>query len=531
MSVEQEATDLPETAAPSTVRSRRAAGAAAAPLVGLLLFVVFLTSWALASPVGSSPDEDYHLASIWCAQGDRDGACVVDGDGEGADATYAVPADVRNAPCFAFDPAESAACQRADETGMVETERGNFGAHAGDYPPVFYATMSLFVGPDLERSVLVMRLVNVLIAAAMLAATYVASSVRVRRGVVATVGVTLVPLGAFIVPSINPSSWAVTSALTLFFGVLGFLTAKDRWRAVALALVSVVSLVLAAGSRADASVYSIVGIGAAVVTALSVTGLTRRALVRLPLPVALAAVAAWSYGAAGQAVGGGETVRASVGDFVLVAWDALGYWVGALGMSPLGWLDTSLPAVVWVLVTACFFAVVFVALADVGVWRGAMVAGVALAAVLVPTYIEATSASPAGSVQARYLYPLLILLAAVATTSTERERRDFRLTTVQRWVVVLAVSTAGAVALYTNVRRYVTGDDVIHLRLTPAEWWWEGLPVSPDLVVLAGSAALLVALATASRVLVMTRTDTPHREPDADSGAGRTTAESSSVAA
>ncbi len=518
--MERVAADRSASVSPGTRRSRRAAGAAAAPLVGLLLFVVFLTSWALASPVGSSPDEDYHLASIWCAQGDRDGACVV--DGEGAGATYAVPVDVRNAPCFAFDPAESAACQRADEPGMVETERGNFGAHAGDYPPVFYATMSAFVGPDLERSVLVMRLVNVLVAAAMLAATYVASSGRVRRAVVATVGVTVVPLGAFVIPSINPSSWAVTSALTLFFGVLGFLTARDRWRVVVLALVSVASLALAAGSRADASVYSIVGIGAAVVTALSVTGVTRRALVRLPLPVVLAAVAAWSYLTAGQAVGGGETVRASVGDFVLVAWDALGYWVGALGMSPLGWLDTSLPAVVWVLVTGCFFAVVLAGLAHVGVWRGAMVAGVALAAVVVPTYIEATSASPAGSVQARYLYPLLILLAAVATTSTERERRDFGLTTVQRWVVVLAVSTAGAVALYTNVRRYVTGEDVVRLRLTPAEWWWEGVPFSADVVCLVGTVAFLGAFALTSRILAPGTTPEP-LDPDGSVSPARAT--------
>ena len=36
------------------------------------LFVA-LGSWVLASPVGSSPDDDYHMASIWCGQGVREG--------------------------------------------------------------------------------------------------------------------------------------------------------------------------------------------------------------------------------------------------------------------------------------------------------------------------------------------------------------------------------------------------------------------------------------------------------------------------
>ena len=49
----------------------RAVAAVLAPLAILLA----LLSWGLSSPPGSSPDDDYHLASIWCAAGEVDGRC------------------------------------------------------------------------------------------------------------------------------------------------------------------------------------------------------------------------------------------------------------------------------------------------------------------------------------------------------------------------------------------------------------------------------------------------------------------------
>ena len=39
-------------------------------LTAPLLLLATLAAWALASPVGASPDEDYHLVSGWCATGD-----------------------------------------------------------------------------------------------------------------------------------------------------------------------------------------------------------------------------------------------------------------------------------------------------------------------------------------------------------------------------------------------------------------------------------------------------------------------------
>ena len=60
--------NLGETPA-TTSRSRPGARTVAAWLITCLAAFAALAGWSLASPAGSSPDDDYHLASIWCAQG------------------------------------------------------------------------------------------------------------------------------------------------------------------------------------------------------------------------------------------------------------------------------------------------------------------------------------------------------------------------------------------------------------------------------------------------------------------------------
>jgi len=44
-------------------------------VAGLVCVLVALGAWSVASPVGASPDEDYHLVSIWCSHGERPGLC------------------------------------------------------------------------------------------------------------------------------------------------------------------------------------------------------------------------------------------------------------------------------------------------------------------------------------------------------------------------------------------------------------------------------------------------------------------------
>ncbi len=208
----------------SALRTRR--GLLAKGLGGFFLLMA-LGAWALASPVGASPDEDYHLVSIWCGQGLRDGVC------EAAHIPEArtIPHVLLESPCYNFVPEVSAVCQAEEyavaSEDLVPTERGNF---VGDYPPVFYAAMSVFVGDDISVSVVLIRLVNALVFVLVLGAVYAASTPGLRRALLLGVAVTAVPLAMFLIPSVNPSSWAILAVPSLLVAILGYVTTEDRRR-------------------------------------------------------------------------------------------------------------------------------------------------------------------------------------------------------------------------------------------------------------------------------------------------------------
>ncbi|MCL2422939.1 MAG: DUF2142 domain-containing protein, partial [Micrococcales bacterium] len=318
-----------------------------------VLAIVALVAWAFASPVGSSPDDDYHMVSIWCGQGTVSGFCET-GPEPG---TRKVPLQLLTAPCYAFDSTKSASCQDEFVTkpDLIVSNRGNF---AGAYPPVYYWTMNWFAGRDVIQSVLVMRLFNILLAVAMVTAVVVLSPPGVRRGVIAAACLTAVPLGMFVLSSVNPSAWALTSAFTFTFALVGYLV-TDRRRRWTLAGLAAFSLLLGAGARADGGLYAALGAVIAVLVAWRV-----RARKDLILPVVLAAIGLATFLTAGQTddftrdQGSIPSLFSKLG----VLFDIPSLWVGAAGGTGLGWLDTRVTPAVWVVTWTVVAGVVFAAL-------------------------------------------------------------------------------------------------------------------------------------------------------------------------
>jgi hypothetical protein len=179
-----------------TRRTRQIVAAVLAPLA----LLVALLAWGVSSPPGSSPDEDYHMGSIWCASGPVDGQCELTEDAT----TRELPGDVvKAAACFAFHSGQAATCP-LDETNMEPTTRGNWLDNG--YPPVFYAVMTTFVGPDLSVSIILMRSINALLFVGVLTALFFLLPWRMRHLVVWGSLVALVPLGVFLIPSVNPNN-------------------------------------------------------------------------------------------------------------------------------------------------------------------------------------------------------------------------------------------------------------------------------------------------------------------------------------
>ena len=471
-----------------------------APILAMLTLGV----WAFASPVGAGPDDDYHLASVWCARGGTE-ACGPGDDERSRDMSKAF----RNSVCFARDQVESAQCQ--EEKGLNldgprhVSKRGNF---KGDYPAPYYSTMRVFAGDDLVQSALTMRVVNAAIFVAL--GTLLGWLLLPSRRQTLYWGwlVTMLPLGVFIVASNNPSGWTVTGVGTAFMAALGWFEARD-WRRWPLGAIYVVAVLMAAGSRADGSIYVV---GASAVAGILTLHRHRSWLRKAFLPfmgsllalvlyrtAAIADSAARGSGSGSKGSGGGATVSEPDGGVGLALYNLLqlpDLWTGVWGTWGLGWLDTPVPAVVpWSLVSV-FAVVLFVGAARLVMRKAIAASGVLLVLIVLPVYVLTRSGNTVGEVvQPRYFLPLIVLLAMVLLTATPGARA-LTLTRIQTAVIFACLGGAHSLALQVNIRRYVTGTDVQGLNLDAgAEWWWDGALLGPTATWALGSAAFAGLLA------------------------------------
>jgi len=460
-----------------------------------ILAFIALAAWSVSSPVAATPDEDFHLAAVWCGLGDRGGICENHGD----PVKRAIPAALTDSNCYAFQPEQSAACWNPERPGMTVVPRANVD---GLYPRVFYATMSIFASPNLEASVMAMRLFNSAFAVGLLTAVFWVLPRRLRPPLLVSVLATSVPLGLFMYSSINPSSWALLSAATVWVTAYGATQTRGRQQ-ITLAAFAVLGTVVGAGARADAAAYAVFGVMLAFL--MGIRSL-RKLIVPLTAGAAVIVVAAAFYLSSAQssAVVSGLSNNEPPLSGAQIVFNLLNVptlWTGALGSWGIGWLDTVLPGVVWVLGTAVFAGALFVGITRPD-WRRSVAIVLALVAMwAVPFVLLYQSNALVGTqVQPRYILPLMMIAVGVASLRLDAERAW---SPARILLAGGALTIAASVALRTNIRRYTTGTDGSAANLDAnIEWWWPGAP-SPTVTWIMGSVAfagVFVLLLLAMRV-------------------------------
>ena len=479
-----------------------------------VLAIIALMSWALASPVGSSPDDDFHLPSIWCAAGEKPNECHVAAD----ERRHEVREVLARKPCFAKSAEQSAACLGTSlgdgKNTLVSTSKGNF---HNLYPPVFYQTMNLFVSSNIALSVILMRIVNILLLVGLATVLYVFLPSHRRLPLVWGLAISLVPLGLFMVASTNPSAWAIISAGTFWISLLGYFESSGAKKA-GLGAIAALSAVLGAGARADAAIYVLLAV---VVVVLLTAHLTRRWLISALLPFVLSVTAAVFYFSTQQSavpisgLSGYTNPGGHVSWHYLLFTDLLNVpslWAGVLGSWGLGWLDTNMPAIVWVGGVGCFAALAFAGLVSLSIRKALAVVIVLGALWLFPTYILVRSGAIVGiGVQPRYILPLVIMLAGVVLLQVSGVR--LRLSRGQVVVLVSTLSVINATALYFNMQRYISGAGVTSWNFSAVVRWWWNIPVPPIVVWAAGSLSFAAFLVITARENLLTQpTDMPNQE-------------------
>lgn len=474
------------------LRRSRTAGVVTVALLGFLS----LGAWSLSSAPGSHPDADFHLSSIWCTDIAGSDLCAM----EERNKQKMVPSALPESRCYAQDGNASAACQPLMTTADGrETMTNRLNSVQTLYPTGFYQVHSVFAGDNIDTSVIIMRLVNAALFIGLNVALWLLIPGRLRQPLVLAWFGTMVPLAAFLIPSTNPSSWAIIGVGSAWVALLGYLehTGWQRW---ILGVMFVLFAGLAASSRTDATLFAIASSGVAL---LATDAPFRQLLRRLWIPVIGVVLAGsvifFQRGAIGALSSGFRNTESESFDWGLL-WNNVietpGLWLGVVGGWPwgsLGWLDTPMPQMVTLTSLGVFVALIGLGLSG-ATWRIRLVAALMFVMVwAIPVYLLQISGFLVGAgFQSRYILPLIVVLLGLMLLRPAGHPGIFR----QRTPLVLitgALTIANSLALHHNIRRYVTGLDQPGANLNAErEWWWlafHGTAMTPMTVWALGSLA------------------------------------------
>ncbi len=487
--------------------------------------VAVLGGWLAAAPTGASPDDDYHLTSIWCARGFEDGVCLPNPGGPWDRQTF-VPYAVASMSCTAYDAAISAACQNPVlERDAREFTLGIGGNVDGERAGLYYWTMHTFVSTDFARSFLSIRVANVALALLLIAATMAVARPALRRTVALTWLVGMLPLGLFLMTSVNTSAWGLAGTSTAWANLLTAITPGSPRRRSTAALLAALGATIALGARTEALAHLL--LGAVVVLLLrwaTVPGRrSKRPRRTRTIVLALGAVAVVGGFATtviptpghllallgGVGEGASELSERGLGDpWLAVLLEVPQLWAGGLGDRwGLGWLDTPMPALTSVLTVGVFAALVAVGLRGAAPARGAAAFVAMVGLVLLPTVSLVAAGLVVGEqFQPRHYLPALLLLLGSAVLA-DRRAPGVALGSAARAVFTGGLAIAHAAALHVVIRRYSSGltqGRTLDLG-TGIEWWVA--PIPPMTTWLLASAAFAVLAWLVLGLFVATESD------------------------
>jgi len=479
----------------------------------LLLFVT-LATWSVSSAIGSSPDEDFVLTSVWCGM---PGPSLVDPyvvrlhretvkyDGPFNEKTEFCTFNPRKhkyqlLPSLVAFPQkcyldlgqnESAACQQGLKQSLVEKffESPNQTRYVN--------SIRYFVGVDVEASVAKMRLFNSFLAAVLIISA-TAFFWRKNSDLLLAWLAIIAPVTTFFIGSVNTSSWTLigTSCFTLAF----IAALKNRKHAKIWApagALSIFALWFTNSSRYEGK-YVILLLAAAILYsefAPRRLKLTKKSVLMVSaiLPVIYLIFGYFSrpfdpiniFNDPRVEVSEGITTTANnllVNNIITLP----RFITGFFGSWGLGWFELELTQTVWLFTLQAFLLVIGFALRKSSNTHRLIFGALFAIMCLAILYANQQKFGKIGEyIQPRYFLPFFLGIVIIAAANkTERYPNSLVIT-----VAVLA-TISNSIALRDTIRRYTTGQDVYISKSlnNPIEWWWQFGP-QPETVWLTGTLA------------------------------------------
>ncbi|GAA4153304.1 DUF2142 domain-containing protein [Leifsonia shinshuensis] len=439
--------------------------------------------WALATPIGASPDEPAHIvraASV--ARGQIVGTPSPDGH------VVTVPeyiALTQKDTCFAFKPDVTANCPVAAPAapGALTTATTT----AGLYNPLYYAavgwTSLLFHD---SGGIYAMRLVSAVIASLFAALAFgVLRTLPGRRIAALGFAVAITPMTLFLNASVNPNGIEATATLAVFAGVLAVVIDRRPGLIWHRAVIAGVSGIVAVNARGLSPLWVFV---AAVLPLVLLSGRELGALLRRPAVLtAIGAIAVGAVAALAWTLGSNSLLNAvdnpdqtpqhyaGVGTNPLTgAWLTLTRTVefahGVVGI--FGWLDTPAPAEVYFL-WAALVGLMLLAAFTLLRRRRLLLAGLLLGAfLLLPPIVQGVYITGGGLIwQGRYNLPMFLCMVVGvgvllgesvlegATGPGHWTTAPWASVTWRRlgWIVAVALAFGQFYSFENTLRRYTVG--------------------------------------------------------------------------
>ncbi len=216
----------------------------------LLFFFILITCFSVITPVSAGPDDDFHLASIWCADGKNAKTCSEFTSDEYR--TYGkIPGDLSVLiSCKSRDISISPNCKDDADTGIATFVRVN----NGEYPSIFYKFFNLFVSQDSLKSIIIMRLFNSCLVFLSICFAIALLPIRSSTKILQFSFLLLVPFPLFLLGTNNPQSWSAFLIIPVYFIVSNILVDFNYLKRKILVLQNLflmVTVIMIIGSRGD----------------------------------------------------------------------------------------------------------------------------------------------------------------------------------------------------------------------------------------------------------------------------------------
>ena len=459
--------------------------------------MVTLGSWALSSPPGSGPDDEFHLAGIWCSHVFRKQFCekVANRDYVKVPLVLHRNGGPRTVFCYAGNSRISAGCIRGlDAEAVTKLELTNRVTQSNS--PRFYHLNGYLTSANTNAAILMMRFFQIAIFFALIGFVIYSSGER-RWAIQLALFVGMVPVGLFIIPSTNPSSWAIAGVLSASICAMNFFMSSKRSHRVIAVIGFVVALWFTRNVRTDINIMMAICVTLGVVSGFLIretdhsnkfnrANLLKLGFLVVPglayIHIKVGSIYPWSI------------VKFILGgSFYSFSNDSPQAFLGFLGGSiQLGSADFAPTPVVLILMSVGFATFIVITARFVPL-RVKIVSGFGLSLLFVLPYWFSLGAIGLGS---RYIMAIYLVLLATFSASAVSGRKliNFQFSKSSLSTIFLAISLAQSLSLHQSIRRYVTGTNIAGWNLNKsAQWWWTYGP-SPMSIWLIGSVAFGVAL-------------------------------------